>query len=152
MDCPTTSVTELQLLDFRDMLVAGTEATVVTETASLSLTEEKMSLDSKPDNLSERPGDVAETGYSSIAAGRVSNMRMEGGVTVESEMTEGLGVVDLEAGTVGEVGGSVDAVVPAGFAEMLAAGNSVPLALASGIEALALRSVSVVDAVAAVVA
>lgn len=152
MDCPTTSVTELQLLDFRDMLVAGTEATVVTETASLSLTEEKMSLDSKPDNLSERPGDVAETGYSSMAAGRVSNMRMEGGVTVESEMTEGLGVVDLEAETVGEVGGSVDAVVPAGFAEMLAAGNSVPLALASGIEALALRSVSVVDAVAAVVA
>lgn len=77
---------------------------------------------------------------------------MEGAVTVESEVTEGLGVMDLEGVTVEEVGSSVGAVVSEVFAEMLAVGNSVPLALASGTEGLMLRSVSIVDAVAAVVA
>lgn len=149
MDCPTTSVTEL---DVRDTLVAGEEATVMTEMASLSVTEKTTSLDSSPGNLAERPGDVAETGYSSAAAGRVSSILVEGAVTVESEVTEGLGVMDLEGVTVEEVGSSVGAVVSVGFAEMLAVGNSAPLALASGTEGLMLRSVSIVDAVAAVVA
>lgn len=152
MDSPTTSVTEPDVVDICDMLVAGEEATVMTEMASLSLTEEIMSLDSRPDNLAERAGDVAETGYSSLAAGRVSSMLMEGAVTGESKVSEGLGVMDLEGVSVEEVGSSVGAVVPVAFAEMLAVGNSVPLALASGIEGLMLRSVSIVDAAAAVVA
>lgn len=149
MDCPKTSATEL---DVCDTLVAGEEATVMTEMASLSVTEKTTSLDSSPGNLAERPCDVAETGYSSVAAGRVSSILMEGAVTVESEVTEGLGVMDLEGVTVEEVGSSVGAVVSEVFAEMLAVGNSVPLALASGTEGLMLRSVSIVDAVAAVVA
>lgn len=145
MDCLTTSLTELDVVDICDMLVAGEEATVMTEMASLSATEETTSLDS-------RPGDVAVTGYSSVATGRVSNMPMEGAVTVESEVTEGLGVMDLGGVTVEEVGSSVGAVVYVGFVEMLTVGKSVPLAIASGTEALILRSVSTVDAVAAVVA
>lgn len=63
MVCPTTSVTELDVVDIRDVLVAGEEATVTTEMASLSVTVETMSLDSRPDSLAERAGDGAETGY-----------------------------------------------------------------------------------------
>lgn len=51
-----------------------------------------------------------------------------------------------------EFGGSVGAVFPAGSVGILAVGNSGPLALASGIEGLMLTSVSLVAAVAAVVA
>lgn len=152
MDWPTTSVTELDVLDIRDTLVAGEEAAVRTGMASRSVTDETISLDSTPDSLAERPGDVAQTGYSSVAAGRVSNMLMGGTAAVESEVTEGLGVMDLEGATVEEVGSSVGAVVPVGFAEMLAVGDSAPLALASGREGLMLSSASMVGAVAAAVA
>lgn len=152
MDWPTTSVTELAVLDIQDTLVAGEEAAVRTGMASRSVTDETISLDSTPDSLAERPADVAQTGYSSVAAGRVSNMLMGGAAAVESEVTEGLGVMDLEGATVEEVGSSVSAAVPVGFAEMLAVGDSAPLALASGIEGLMLSSASVVGAVAAALA
>lgn len=138
MDCPTTWGAERDVVDICDMLVAAEEVSVT----SLSVTEKTTSLDSRPDHL--RPADVAETGYSSVAAGRLSNKLMEAALSVESEVAEGLGVMGVEGVAVEEAGGSVGAVVPAGFAEMIT--------FASGREGLVLRSVSIVEAVAAVVA
>lgn len=67
----------------------------------------------------------------------------------ESGVSEGPGVMDLEGVSVEEAWSSVGAAGPVGVAETLAAGNSVPLALASGTEGSGWRSVSVVHAVAA---
>lgn len=62
VNCPTTSLTELDVVDIRDMLVAAEEATEVAEMASPSLTEDTTSLGSRPGNLAERAGAVAEAG------------------------------------------------------------------------------------------
>lgn len=155
MDSPVTSATEIDVVDICDMLVAGEEATVMTGMASLSVTRgtstETMSLESGTDILAAGSGDVAEIGFSLMAAGRASNMLMEGVVTVEPDVTERLGAMDSEGITEEGTGGSVGEVVSVGFPEMVAAGNSGPLAGASGMEGLMLRSVSVVGAAAAVV-
>lgn len=115
---------------------------MATGMASLSVTRETstgtMSLESRAAILAERPGDAARIRFSPTAAGGVSDTLMEVAVTVEPDVTERLGVTDLGGVTVEEVGGSVGA-----------AGGSGPLALASGIGDLVLRSVSAVDAVAA---
>lgn len=122
--------------------MAGEGATVATGMASLSVMRETstgtMSFESRTAILAERPGDAAGIRFSPATAGGVSDTLTEGVVTVEPDVTERLGVTDLEGLTVEEVGGSVGA-----------AGDSGPLALASGIGDLVLRSVSVVDAVAA---
>lgn len=148
-DSLTTWVIELHVADTGDMLVAAEGATEMEEMASPSATRGTTSRGSGSDNLEERPGDAAETGCSSVAAGRVSSMLVEGAATAESEVSEGLGVTDLGGVTVEEVGSSVGAAGPVGFAETLAAGSSVPLALASGTEGLVWGSASTVDAVAA---
>lgn len=87
-----------------------------------------------------------------MAAGRLSSMLTDGAVIVESGVSEGLGVMDLEGVTVEEVGSSVGAALPVGSAEVAAVGNCVPLALASGVAGLMLRSVSIAAAAAAVAA
>lgn len=147
MDSPTTSGTELDVVDTREMLVAVEEATVTAGMASLLVTTETptetMSLESRADSLAAR---LAEIGFSSVAAGRAPKMLMEGVVPLEPEVTEGPGEEDVE-----EVGGCVGAVFPVGFVGILATGMAAPLAEASGIEGLMLRSVSIVFAVAAVV-
>lgn len=98
MDSPTTSGTELDGGDVCEMLVAGEEATALAGMASLSVARETptgtMSLESRADGLAERCGDVVEIVFSSVAAGRVSNMLTEGVGTVEPGGTERLAVWD----------------------------------------------------------
>lgn len=117
MDSPTSSGTELDVVDTCEMLVAVEEATLRAGMASLLVTAETptetMSLESRADSLAARLGDVVEIGFSSV-------------------------------------GGCVGAVFPVGFVGILAMGNSAPLAEASGIEVLMMRSVSIVVAVAVV--
>lgn len=95
-DSPTISGTELDLGDMCEMLVAGEEATVLAGMASLSVARETSTgtMESRADGLAERCGDVVEIVFSSMAAGRVSNMLMEGVGTVEPEGTERLAVWD----------------------------------------------------------
>lgn len=156
MDSPTTSGTELDVGDMCEMLVAGEEANALAGMASLSVARGAstgtMSLESRADGLAERCGDVVEIVFSSMAAGRVSNMLMEGVGTVEPEGTGRLAVWDSQGGTVEEFEGSVGAVFPVGSVGILAVGNSGPLALALGIEGLMLTSVSLVAAMVALVA
>lgn len=98
MDSPTTSGTQLDVGDTCEMLVAGEEATALAGTASLSLARETssgtMSPGSRADDLAERCGDVVEIVSSSMAAGRVSDMLMEGLEMDVPEGTEGLAVWD----------------------------------------------------------
>lgn len=97
-DSPTTSGTELDVGDVCEMLVAGEEATALAGMASLSLARETstgtMSPESRADGLAERCGDVVKIVFSSVAAGRVSNILMEGVGTVEPEGTGRLVVWD----------------------------------------------------------
>lgn len=98
MDSPTTSGTELDVGDMCEMLVAGEEATALSGMASLPVARATStgttSPESRADSLAERCGDVVEIVFSSMAAGRVSKMLMEGVGTVEPEGAEGLAVWD----------------------------------------------------------
>lgn len=154
VDSSLASVTELRVVDISDTLVEGKEAVVTTEIASPPAagvaSTERTPFGSGKVNLVARFVDIVETGLSLVAAETVSMVVMEGVVIVaECEVTERLGVMDSEEVTVRVAGGSVGVVVLVRVVGELVVGNSVAVALGSGIEGLS--SASFVGVAAAVV-
>lgn len=139
-----------------DMLVEGEEAVVMTEIAAPppaagAASTERTPFGSERVNLVDRFVDVVETELSLPGAETVSEVVMEGVVTVvEFDVTERLGVMDSEEVEVTktEVGGSVGVVVLDVKVEV---GGSVVVTLASAIEGLLSGSVTFVGVVAAAV-
>lgn len=158
-----SSVTELMVADkpggISGMLMDGDEVAAMTEiaasspTAGIASTERTPLVSGKVDFV-DRMVDVVETELSLLAAETVSEVVMEGVVSViELEVSERLGVMESEEAEVTETvaGGSVGVVLLVRVVGKVEAGSSGVVALAPRTEGPLLGSVTLVGVVAAAV-